>query len=588
MKSETPDKIRIISFITVLLFVMLAARLWQLQILRGKEFREISSENLLRIEQVPAPRGIIYDRNGKPLVKNSPYFTVALRQELLGEADLGAIAEFLGVDREEIADRIQKHKDPFTPIKLKDGLTFEQVAYIEARLSDYPALTIDVEETRHYLYGEVGAHLVGYLGKLNASQMQKTDFRDVPPESFIGQWGVERLYDKILRGTPGKRVIEVDALGRQLRLLLEEPPRKGDDLYLSIDIGLQQAAEKAFGDRSGALVAFKPTTGEVLGLVSKPSFDPNLFSRGISYADWLDLVRDERHPMLNRALQSQYPPGSTFKVVTAAAALETGAVTPRTEFYCSGNLKEGRWSFGCWKKSGHGRISLYRAIVESCDIYFYLAGGKADIDNIADYARQFGLGRETGIPLVAEKTGLVPDRHWKERTRNKPWYLGETYNAAIGQGFVLATPAQMARLASAVSNGGYLYRPTLLRANSQPQPESKLNVSARTLDFIKNALRGVVNDAHGTGYAARSQVAPVAGKTGTAQVISIKGRDRDKNPAEFEDHAWFIAFAPVKKPEIALSVFVEHGGHGGSAAAPIAKAAIEAYLASGEKPGEDK
>ncbi|GAB4390543.1 MAG: penicillin-binding protein 2 [Thermodesulfovibrionales bacterium] len=577
MKPESSERIRVISFAVVALFAMLTARLWQLQVLQGEELREISSENLLRIEKVPAPRGIIYDRNGKPLVKNSPYYAVALRQEMLREADLGAIAGFLGMDPGEVAERIERRKDPFTPVKLREGLTFEEVAYYEARLSDYPALTVEVEETRHYIYGEVGAHLIGYLGKLNPAQVGQGDFKDVPRESFIGQWGVEKLFDKTLRGTPGRRVIEVDALGRQLRLLEEEKPRKGNDIYLSIDINLQQAAEAAFGERAGALVAMKPSTGEILGLVSKPSFDPNLFSRGISYADWVALVEDPRHPMLNRALQSQYPPGSTFKIITAAAALERGAITPATEQFCSGKIFHGQWSFGCWKKGGHGRLDLYGALVESCDIYFYRAGSAVGIDAIADFARQFGLGRETGIPLVAEKTGLVPDRQWKERTRHRPWYLGETYNAAIGQGYVLATPAQMARVAGAVANGGYLYRPTLLRAEGQPEPISRVGISEENLRFIRRALGGVVSDGRGTGGAARSRLASIAGKTGTAQVVSEK--TRDKSDASHEDHAWFVAFAPLEDAQIALSVFVEHGGHGGSAAAPVAKVAIEAHLA---------
>jgi penicillin-binding protein 2 len=588
MNAEVSYRIRLSAFVALFVFLLLAARLWQLQILRGEEFRRISNLNRVRIVKLPAPRGIIYDRNSIPLVKNSPYYSVAVLQEMLNSANLDAIAAYLGMDREELDRRIKEHVDPFEPIVLKGGLTFEEVAYIDARRSDYPALTIHVEETRHYLYGEVGAHLIGYLGKLTSSQVESTGYKDIPRESFIGQWGVEKLYDETLRGTPGQRVIEVDALGRQLRILHEEPPEKGSDLYLSMDINLQKAAEEAFGERAGALVALKPTTGEVLGLVSKPSFDPNLFSRGISYQDWLTLVNHEGNPMLNRALQSQYPPGSTFKIITAAAALEEGAITPATRVTCTGGIKLGRWTFGCWKHGGHGTLSLHRALVESCDVYFYLAGGETDIDNIAKYARRFGLGSKTGIPLATEKTGLVPDRQWKKKVKNDSWYLGETYNAAIGQGYVLATPAQMARLMSAVSNGGHLYDAVLLRAEHQPEPSSDVGVKEGTLRVIREALKGVVNEPHGTGYAARSPVVEIGGKTGTAQVISDKSRERmhGKQLAAFKDHAWFVAFAPTDKPEIALSVFVEHGGHGGEAAAPIARKAIEAYMSSTEARNE--
>jgi penicillin-binding protein 2 len=585
MKTNGSERIRVIAFATVLLFLVLTVRLLQLQVLQGEKFKRLSNENRLRIEKVPAPRGIIYDRNGIPLVKNSPYYCVSLLPEMLKKTDLNAIAKFLNIDAEELNRKIENRK-PFEPIKLKGGLSFKEVAFIEARLSDYPALIIDVEETRHYLYGKVGAHLIGYLGKLNPSQAKRPDFKDIPREAFIGQWGVEKLFDKTLRGIPGKRVIEVDALGRQLRLLHEEPPVKGDDLYLSIDINLQKAAEEAFGRRTGALVALKPSTGEILSLVSRPSFDPNLFARGISYTDWLRLIRSRKAPMLNRALQSQYPPGSTFKLITAIAALEKEVIKPETTFNCTGGISHGRWSFGCWKPGGHGTLSLYRAITESCDVYFYLAGKEAGINSIAEYARQFGLGEETGIRLVKEKTGLIPDKAWKKRVKNEPWYLGETYNASIGQGYVLTTPAQLAMMISAISNGGYIYEPRLTRIESPVEPVRKVKVKKETLDIIKDALRGVVADEHGTGYAARSTVVDIGGKTGTAQVISAKRRQQV--PEALRDHAWFVAFAPVENPEIALVVFVEHGGHGSETAAPIAKKAIEAYLSPKENKSEDR
>jgi penicillin-binding protein 2 len=585
MKSESGrEKIWPIAGAVALLFVVLVLRLWQIQILKGEEFGRLSTENRLRIEKLPAPRGIIFDRNGTALVKNSPFYSVSLRPEMAGEADILSIADFLGMKPEEIANRINNHTSPLATIKLKQGLAFREIAAIEARLSDHHGLTIDAELTRHYLYGDVGGHLIGYLGRITPSQAKDPVFKDIPPESFIGQWGVEKLYDPHLRGTPGTRVIEVDALGRQLRILREEPPLKGDDLYLSMDMRLQEAAEVAFGNRAGALAALRPATGEVLGLVSRPSFNPNLFSRGIGPTDWERLSRGERFPLLNRALQSQYPPGSTFKIMTAIAALETRTITPEDVVNCTGRIRRGRWSFGCWKLGGHGRISFHRAIVESCDIYFYKAGEKAGIDNIAEYSRQFGLGEISGIPLVKEKPGLIPDTRWKLRALDEGWYLGETYNASIGQGFVLTTPVQLARMISTVSNGGHLYSPTLLRSDSDSTPVSSARVSKETLSLVRDALTGVVHEPHGTGHASRSRITEIGGKTGTAQVISLKkrktlerlGRMEDR----FEDHAWFVAFAPREDPEIALSVLVEHGGHGASAAAPIAKKAIEAYMLS--------
>jgi penicillin-binding protein 2 len=585
MKTERIGGITITAFAVAVLFTVLAARLWQLQVVRGREFERLSFENRLRMEKVPSPRGIIYDRNGRPLVKNSPYYSVALIPEMTGSADIEGIADFLSMDAGELHRIIGSWEDPLELIRLRDGLSFEEVAYLEARLSDYPALTIDVQQTRHYLYGDVGSHLIGYLGKLNPRQTRKKAFKDVPRQALIGQWGVEKLYDSVLRGTPGKRVIEVDALGRRLRKISEEPPVRGADVYLSVDINLQKIAEAAFGNRVGAMVALKPDTGELLGLVSRPSFDPNLFSRGIEYRDWIRLSQSKRYPMLNRALQSQYPPGSTFKIITAIAALETGAITPKTRVTCTGQITHGRWTFGCWKKGGHGKLSLYRALVESCDVYFYTAGGKTGIDSIAEYARALGLGTEAGVGLVREKRGLIPDTEWKRRVKNESWYPGETYNASIGQGFVLTTPVQLARMMSAVSNGGYLNDIKLTMAEGPPDEGRRVKLKEETVKAVKDALRGVVSERKGTAhFGARSKTAEISGKTGTSQVISSRGRDVDEKdlPLKFRDHAWFVAYAPRDEPEIALSVFVEHGGHGGAAAAPIAKAAIEAYMSSPE------
>ena len=298
---------------------------------------------------------------------------------------------------------------------------------------------------------------------MSPKQSNDPEFRDVPPNAFIGQWGVEKLFDKTLRGVAGQRVIEVDALGREIRLLLEKPPVKGEDLSLSIDIALQNEAEKAFQGRTGALVALRPDTGEMLGYVSSPSFDPNKFAKGIASEEWESLSQDKNLPMLNRAIQSQYPPGSTFKIIMAIAGLEEGVITDSSKVDCRGGISYGKWHFGCWRKGGHGSVSLHRAIVESCDVYFYDVGKRLGIDRIYKYATKFGLGKETGIPLGAEKKGLIPSTKWKMEARKAPWYLGETFVNSIGQGYVSVTPVQMAVMMSAVSNGGKVYRPTILK-----------------------------------------------------------------------------------------------------------------------------
>ncbi len=578
----TTKNIAVLSAIVIIGFSIIILRLWQLQFLQGSELRKISESNRLRVIGVPAPRGIIFDRNNIPLVKNSPYFCVSVVPAEFSADNLPGLARMLGVQEEALAAKLnRKGQSPFIPVRLKEGLTFREVGYVEARKSDFPGLFIDIEVSRDYIYGSTGSHLVGYLGKLTPDQLKDEAFRDVPPDAFIGQWGVEKLFDKSLRGTAGQRVIEVDALGREIRLLKEVPPIKGTDITLSVDIALQQEAEKAFEGRPGALVALQPDTGELLGLVSSPSFDPNEFSTGIAPDAWAGLMQDKHLPMLNRAVQSQYPPGSTFKIIMSIAGLEAGAITDDTPVTCRGGLSFGKWHFGCWRKGGHGSVSLHRAVVESCDVYFYEVGKRLGIDKIYDYATRLGLGRETGISLYSEKKGLIPNTAWKMAARKSPWYMGETFVNSIGQGYVSTTPVQMAVMMAGVSNGGKIYRPLLLKG-SAPVLVSTANVKTETLDLVKRYLSGVVNEPGGTAHAAHSTVTTIGGKTGTAQVVGIR-KDSKYLSEKFRDHAWFVAFAPVEKPDIALSVLVEHGGHGGSAAAPIAKKAIEAYMLPPEK-----
>ncbi len=578
MKAQAEkEKISLIGYIIVAIFFLLIMRLWQLQILQGNEYRKISESNRLRIVRIPAPRGIIFDRNHVPLVKNSAYFFASVIPGEFDHGKLPVLAKLLKMPAEELLARLSASQaTPFVPAKLKQGLSLKEIAYIEARKSDIPGLMIEAEVSREYPYGELGAHLLGYLGKPSPSQLKEPSFKNIPPDMFVGQWGIEKLYDASLRGTPGQKIIEVNALGRQLRLLQERPPVKGDDLVISIDIDLQREAERAFGDRAGALVAIKPTTGEILGMVSKPSFDPNLFTRGMSREQWLSIAANKKNPMLNRALQSQYPPGSTFKIVTALAGLETGAITPDMKVDCRGGILLGNRRFGCWRKEGHGILSLHRAIVESCDVYFYEVGRRVGIDRIAQYAAALGLGQKTGIELGRERQGVVPSTAWKKETSGMPWFPGETLNAAIGQGYVAATPLQLASMMSAVANGGLRYKPSFV-VHSEPAIAGRLTANPYNLEIIRKGLFGVVNERSGTGWAAKSYLTTVSGKTGTAQVVAL-GRGAGALHERFQDHAWFVAFAPHEHPEIALAVLVEHGGHGGAAAAPIAKTAIEAYL----------
>ncbi|MFA5353513.1 MAG: penicillin-binding protein 2 [Thermodesulfovibrionales bacterium] len=566
------------SYLVIGIFLILVFRLWQLQVLNGDEYKALSEDNRMRILKTPAPRGIILDRNGVPLVKNIPSFKASIILDNLRAADLDQLCRLIGVSRSEVEAKLARgDNSPFVPLTLRTGLSFEEVARIEARRSDFPGLFIETDVGREYPFGKVGGHVIGYLGKISPKQLKNPELQHFPPEAMIGQWGVEALFDSQLRGVPGERVIEVDALGRELRMIQERSPVRGKDINLSIDIAIQKSIEDAFGQKGGAFVAILPSSGEVLALESLPSFDPNIFARGLTATDWKALMEDKKHPMLNKAVQSQYPPGSTFKIITAIAALEEGVIDPATKISCTGGINYGKWRFGCWKHEGHGPVNLHQALVGSCDVYFYELGKRLGIDRIHKYATAFGLGSQTGIVLmpVKERKGIIPSVQWKKERLKQPWYLGETFVSAIGQGYVTTTPIQMAMMMATVSNGGQIYEPTLLKGGSKPK--GRVSIRPETLRLVKDALRGVVNESGGTAAAARSGIVSIGGKTGTAQVV---GKKKGLTGEQFMDHAWFVALAPVDKPEIALSVFVEHGGHGGSAAAPMAKTAIEAYMQS--------
>ncbi len=563
-------------------FFLYVLRLWQLQVIEGKELRQASEENHLRIVPIFAPRGIIYDRNGNALVKNVPNFCVYLLPEAIKTADPVRIAAFLGLDREDVRKEIDENRNSLEPVLLKETIPFDELARIEARLSDYPELSVNADVARDYPYGEMAAHLIGYIGKLTEKQAKDPAYADVPRGDFVGQWGIEKYYDSELRGTPGERIIEVDALGRELKAVGEIPPKKGKDIHLALDMNLQMAAESAFANRVGALVAVNPKTGELLGMVSRPAFDPNSFVFGISQDEWRSLVFSPEHPLLNRAFQSMYPPGSTFKIITAMAGLETGSVTPDEKIVCRGSLDLGGHIFRCWRHEGHGPLDIHKAIVESCDVFFYNVGMRTGIDNIAYYARSFGLGSRTGIGLGSEKAGLIPDTAWKEKVMKQPWYMGETLIASIGQGYVLVTPLQMARMVGAVGTGGR-FMPDISFKKYEGGPvkgkQIPIHVSDSTIQIIQDALYGVTNEDGGTArLAGHSDIVPISGKTGTAQTISSR-----KGP----DDAWFVAYAPSNSPDIAVSVILEHGGHG-TAAAPIAKKAIEAYEQDRQDAGRQK
>ncbi|MBI5057895.1 MAG: penicillin-binding protein 2 [Nitrospirae bacterium] len=575
-------------YVLLCIFCVFVLRLWHLQVIKGSEYKRLDERNRLRVVDVPAPRGVIYDRNDNPLVKNVMSFDVSIVKEDIPKdyQILLELGKLVGLSAEEIKKRARATANPFEAISLRQNVQFEEVARIEAKKIDFPGLQVEVTSAREYLYGQTASHVLGYLGNPTPKQLSTPEYSDVPRQEYIGQFGIEKKYDSILRGTPGKKIVEVDALGNVIKFVRIQKPTRGNDIKLTLDINVQAEAEKALEDKSGAVVALKAGTGEVLALVSAPPFNPNLFVGGINSKDWKELLNDPRKPLMNRAISNHFPPGSTFKIITALAALENGTVTESTPFFCGGSTTFGR-VFRCWKDGGHGGVSLHRAIVESCDVYFYEIGKRINIDTIAKYASALGLGRPTGIELDGEAAGLVPSTKWKLKARKEKWYQGETLSVAIGQGYLSVTPIQMARMMAAVVNGGKLFKPHLVKNEDlEAEPESVADINPGNVELVKSGLVGVVYEGGGTGRAARSDIVSIGGKTGTAQVIggAVKGKYL---PDEFQDHAWFVSFAPQYDPQIAVSVFVEHGGHGGSTAAPIAKRVIETYFNPPKKDSED-
>jgi len=573
--------------------LLLLVTAYRLQVVQGGEYLARSEDNRIRTVEVLPPRGLIYDRNGVLLVNNAPSFNLyAVPGDMRDPAAVvRRLSSLIDLPPAAIEERIRTGKDDaYLQVKIKANLTLQEVARIEAHRLALSGIQIQAEFKRNAVHNALAVHLLGYVGEISKAQIESGRFAGVKQGEMIGQYGVEQSYDAAIRGTPGKKRIEVDALGQEKRLLAIDRPHPGDDLFLTLDYALQAAAEEALGAAEGAIVALDPRNGDVLAMVSHPGFNPNDLSVGVSPALWRSLIGDAKRPLMNRAVGGLYPPGSTYKVVMSAAALAAGKTTAAESLNCPGFFPFGNRDFRDWKKGGHGRVALHRALVESCDIYFYRMGTRLPIDTISHYSRQFGLGEATGIELPGEKGGLIPSTEWKRRVRKEPWYPGETLSVAIGQGYVLATPLQMATMISAVAADGWWRMPQLVKKRRNRQTGEivetaraagrRIPVSDEAFAIIQSALAGVMVEPGGTARASQSKHVTMAGKTGTAQVVVInKSNVRKKLAKEFDDHAWFVAYAPVTAPTIAVAVLVEHGGHGGSAAAPLAKKVIEAYLA---------
>ena len=573
----------------VVVLSILLIRVWYIQIVKGEEYAVLSEQNRVRMVYLKPPRGLIYDRHHNLLANNIPSFNLYVvlsdvddRQRLRED-----LSELIGVSVDDVRVAMEKHHTPRLPLKLKEGLTLKEAAAIESSLAQLPGVVIQAETERSYPQGTVAAHIIGYVGEVSAKGLKEEQFQNLVPGSAVGKYGVELEYDRIVRGRVGQKTIEVDARGHEQRAIQIQEPIPGDDLYLTIDLPLQRLAEDLLGDSAGVVVALDPRNGDVLVLASHPTFDPNTLARGLTVPQWNQIRHDPKKPMTNRATQGQYPPGSVFKLVVAAAGLESGSISRSTPVDCRGQFTIGDRVFKDWKKGGHGLVTLHEGLVHSCDIYFYTLGQQLGIDQIAHYAVQLGLGHRTGIDLPAENSGIVPSREWKERALGKPWYPGETISVAIGQGFVTVTPLQMATLIGTIANNGVQYKPRVVRqlkkrqdgtlVDIAPSRSETVQLQQETLTALHEALRDVV--VSGTGRRAQSRGITISGKTGTAQVVSLDNvESEDDVPHALRDHAWFVAYAPSDDPKIAVSVIVEHMGHGGAIAAPIARAIIDEYF----------
>jgi penicillin-binding protein 2 len=567
---------------------LLIARMAYLSIFESPKYTLLAEENRVSLRVMPPRRGLIVDRFGVPLALNRQNFLVQLIPEQVEDIDatLNAVAQYLPLTQEDM-DRIRRDIERvprFIPVEIAHDLPRDQFAALAVRLPSLPGVQPIQGYARYYPDGPAVAHLLGYVGAPTQEQVKKENEPLLAVPGFkIGKDGLERAEEKRLRGRAGAARVEVDAHGRVVRDLDTVQDTPGDELVLSIDRELQIFTAQRLQTEAASAIVMSVETGEILALASVPGFDPNSFSDGISHAEWNGLSGDERHPLMNKPVRGMYPPGSTFKMITAMAALESGLVSPSDGFFCSGRYKLGNNTWHCHKRRGHGRVSMMAGLYQSCDVYFYNVGRIIGADRIADMARRFGLGQTFDLPIPWQKKGIVPDPAWKENRYNKPWTVGETLNYSIGQGYLLTTPMQLAVMVSRIASGRAV-EPKLIRNAREPVMAPLMDVNQEHLALVRQAMSEVVNGRGGTARSSRLTIPgfQMAGKTGTAQVrrITVEERRRgvrknDSLPWRERDHALFVAFAPVDAPRYACAIIVDHGGSGSKAAGPVARDILE-------------
>jgi len=593
---------------SIILVIILFGRLSYLQVNSHEHFTTLSHNNRVSIQAIPPTRGLIYDRNGVILAENLPSYTLQIIPEKVKklEQTIAVLAGLVKIEEEDVGrfNKLVKRKHRFEKVPLRFHLSDKEVAVLASNRHRLPGVEVEAQLTRHYPYGEETAHIAGYVGRINEKELKRLGKEEKTSNysgtNHIGKLGVERSYEDILHGTVGFQQVETNVRGRVLRVLQRTPPVPGKDIYLNIDIKLQQIAMQAFGEEQGALVAIDPNNGHVLSMVSMPTYDANLFVNGIGVKAYRDLNTSPSRPLFNRTILGSYPPGSTSKPFMALAGLELGQISKEDKIYCPGfyRLKGKDHKYRDWKKWGHGKTDMHKAVVESCDVYFYDLAYRLGIDKMHHFLTLFGFGQRSGIDVPGERSGLVPSREWKRRVKGQVWFPGETLIAGIGQGYMLVTPLQLASATATFANSGNRFKPQLVHAivASDKQQEKILpdlvaNIPKKrghNWDDVIAAMKAVVHSNRGT---ARRLNKPdmgytIAGKTGTAQVFTV-AQDAEYKEEELakklRDHALFIAFAPVENPQIAVAVIVENGGHGGAVAAPIAGKVIDFYLNSQKK-----
>ncbi|MEJ2609026.1 MAG: penicillin-binding protein 2 [Candidatus Thiodiazotropha sp.] len=587
--------------LVILLLGVLIGRLFYLQVENHDHYTTLSQDNRVKLEPLPPTRGLIFDRNGMILAQNLPAYSLEITPEKSPDlsATISHLSEIIPISKDDIQrfHRLRKHHRRFDSIPIRVRLEEKEVARIAIHRHQFPGVDVKATLLRDYPQGVKTAHLLGYVGRINQRELQRIDTSNYSGTNFIGKNGVEKSYEGMLHGNVGLQQVEVNAKGRVLRVLENQPPHPGNNLRLFLDMRLQTTALNALGEYNGAVAAIDIKTGGILTLVSKPGFDPNLFVEGISSKAYRELETSPDNPLFNRAIRGQYPPGSTIKPFIGLAGLEYDVVGFHQETYCPGyyQLPGKEHKYRDWKKWGHGMVDMNKAIVESCDVYYYELARTLGIDRLHEFLSKFGFGLPTKIDLDGELSGLMPSREWKQRARREPWYPGETLIVGIGQGYFLATPLQLASATATLANQGHRIRPRVVATIERPDGTTQespiikddlLQTDPEHWEQIINAMSEVIEGAHGTARSIRSDDYRIAGKTGTAQVFSVKQDEEydEKTTAKRNrDHALFIAFAPVENPRIAVAVVVENGGHGGSVAAPIARKIMDQYLLGEEK-----